>query len=155
LPEDGLALAVKIGIVGFGLLVFAAGYEAYRHPTDPPEVVAAQTAVSRDIARKLVESLPTEARWSGVTIDNATPGSYRLTLHYAGGKAGPPEIESDARAVAQAMLLQLVMAGRHPSDERTEIVVSARQDEAGELLGTAVFDPSKDSINFEKPPLQP
>ncbi|MDB5395864.1 MAG: hypothetical protein JWM91_3370 [Rhodospirillales bacterium] len=145
-----MSVAVKIGIVGFGLLIATAAYEAYTQ-ADPPEVVAAQAAVSRDIARKLVDSLPADARWNRVSIDDARSGSYRLTLHYAPGKAGPPEIETDTKAVAQGMLLQLAMAGRHPGDERTVIAVSARQDEAGSLLGAARFDPAADRIVYEPP----
>jgi hypothetical protein len=146
----GVSVAVKIGIVGFGLLVATAAYEAYTRG-DPPEVIAAQVAVSRDIANKLVASLPADARWSRVSVEEARSGSYRLTLHYAAGKAGPPEVETDTKAVAQGMLLQLAMAGRHPSDERTAIAVSARLDKDGPLLGAARFDAVRNSVVYEPP----
>jgi hypothetical protein len=146
----GVSVAVKIGIVGFGLLVATAAYEAYTRG-DPPEVVAAQAAVSREIANKLLASLPADARWSGVTIEEARSGSYRLTLHYAAGRVGPPEIEADTKTVAQGMLLQLAMAGRHPSDERTAVAVSARQDEDGPALGAARFDPLQNRVVYEPP----
>jgi hypothetical protein len=145
-----VSVAVKIGIVGFGLLVATAAYEAYERG-DPPEVVAAQAAVSREIAHKLVDSLPADARWSSISVEEARSGSYRLTLHYAPGKAGPPEIEADTKTVAQGMLLQLAMAGRHPSDEQTAIAVSARQDNDGPVLGTARFDPRQDRVIYEPP----
>lgn len=141
-----MSLAVKIGIVGFGLLVVTAAYEAYTQPVDPPEVVAAQTAVSRDIARKLVDSLPRDARWSSVSIDDATTGSYRLTLHYAPDMTASPEIAVDTKAVAQGMLLQLTMAGRHPNDERTVISVIAQAGDHGASLAASHFDPGADRI---------
>ena len=60
-PEDCVSVAVRIGIIGFGLLVAVAAYEAYTRPGDPPELIAAQNAVARDIAQKLIASLPPEA----------------------------------------------------------------------------------------------
>ena len=47
------------------------------------------------------------------------------------------------------MLLQLSMAGRHPSDEQTVITVTARQGDDGPVLGAARFDPGKDRVIYE------
>jgi hypothetical protein len=142
---------VKIGIVGFGLLVAVAAYEAYTRPGDPPELIAAQDAVAKDTVNKFLESLPTDARWNRVSVDEATGNSYRLTLHYPAGGADPTQAAADTRAVAQALVRRLTVAGHHPADERMAISVSARVDEAGPLLGTAAFDPDRDGIVFEKP----
>jgi len=46
-PEDRVSLGIRIGIVGFGLLVAFAGYGAYTRPGDPPELIAAQNAVAQ------------------------------------------------------------------------------------------------------------
>lgn len=143
-----MSVAVKIGIIGFGLLVAASAYEAYTRG-DPPEVVSAQAAVARELAQKLVDSLPPQARWSRVSVEEARSAQYLLTVHYAPSKASAPEIETDTKAVAQGMLLQLSMAGRHPSDEQTVITVTARQDDDGPVLGTARFDAGKDRIVYE------
>jgi hypothetical protein len=145
-----LSVAVKIGIVGFGLLVGLAAYEAYTRPGDPPELIAAQDAVARDIAQKLVASLPPQAHWNRVAIDRATAVDYRLTLHYPAGAADPAQIAIDTKAVAQALVRQLTVAGHHPADERTAVTVSAREEDAGLVLGTARFDPDRDGIVFEK-----
>ncbi|HEX4504169.1 MAG TPA: hypothetical protein VH722_00450, partial [Alphaproteobacteria bacterium] len=61
-----MSVAVKVGIVGFGVLVAFAGYEAFTRPGDPPELIAAQNAVAKDTAQKFLASLPTDARWNGV-----------------------------------------------------------------------------------------
>jgi hypothetical protein len=145
-----LSVAVKIGIVGFGLLVGLAAYEAYTRPGDPPELIAAQDAVARDTAQKLVASLPPDARWSRVSIDEATGASYRLTLHYPAGAAEPAQVALDTKAVAVALVRQLTVAGHHPADERTAVTVSAREGDAGPLLGTARFDPDRDGVVFER-----
>ena len=145
-----MSVAVKIGIVGFGLLVGLAAYEAYTRPGDPPELMAAQDAVARDIAQKLVASLPTEAHWNRVAIDEATAVDYRLTLQYPAGAADPAQVALDTKAVAQALVRQLTVAGHHPADERMAVAVSAREEDAGPLLGTARFDPDRDGIVFEK-----
>ena len=58
-----MSVAVKIGIVGFGLLVAAAAYEAYTRPGDPPELIAAQNATARDTVQKLIDALPPDAQW--------------------------------------------------------------------------------------------
>jgi hypothetical protein len=149
-PEDGLSVGVKIGIVGFGFLVAFAAYEAYTRPGDPPELIAAQDAVAKDTAQKLVASLPVEARWNRITIDEATAVSFRLTLHYPAGFADPVQIAVDTKAVAQALVRQLTVAGHHPADERTVVEVAARE-EAGASLGAAHFDPDRDGIVFQKP----
>ena len=145
-----MSVAVKIGIVGFGLLVVVAAYEAYTRPGDPPELIAAQNAVARDTAQKLIASLPPDARWNRVSIDDATVGSYRLTLHYPAGAADPAQIAVDTKAVAQALVRQLTVAGHHPADERTMVTVSAREEDAGPVLGAARFDPDRDGIVLEK-----
>lgn len=144
-----MSVAVRIGIIGFGLLVAVAAYEAYTRPGDPPELIAAQNAVARDIAQKLIASLPPDARWNRVSIDEATAVSYRLTLHYPAGAAEPAQIALDTKAVAVALVRQLTVAGHHPADERMAVVVSAREDDAGPVLGIARFDPDRDGIVFE------
>ncbi len=145
-----MSLGVRIGIVGFGLLVAFAAYEAYTRPGDPPELIAAQNAVARDTVQKFLDSLPTDARWSRVSVDEATTASCRLTLHYPAGAADPVQVKADASAVAVALVRRLTVAGHHPADERMAISVSAREDEAGPVLGTARFDPDRDGVVFEK-----
>ena len=98
-----MSVAVKIGIVGFGLLVGLAAYDAYTRPGDPPELIAAQDAVAKDIAQKLVASLPADARWNRVAIDQATAADYRLSLYYPAGAADPAQVALDTKAVAQAL----------------------------------------------------
>ena len=145
-----MSVAVKIGIVGFGLLVAAAAYEAYTRPGDPPELIAAQDAVARDTAQKLIASLPPDARWNSVSVDEATQYSVRLTLHYPAGAADPPQVALDTKAVAKALVRQLTVAGHHPADERMAVTVSAREEDTGPVLGAARFDPDRDGIVFEK-----
>ena len=147
-----MSVAVKIGIVGFGLLVAVAAFEAYTRPGDPPELIAAQDAVAKDIAQKLVASLPPEAHWNRVAIDQATAVDYRLTLHYPAGAADPAQVALDTKAVAKALVRQLTVAGHHPADEHMAVAVSAREEDAGPTLGTARFDPDRDGIVFEKSP---
>jgi hypothetical protein len=149
-PEDGVSVAVKIGIVGFGLLVAIAAYEAYTRPGDPPELIAAQNAVARDTAQKLIASLPPDARWNRVSIDDATQFSVRLTLHYPAGAANPAQVAFDTKAVAKALVRQLTVAGHHPADERMTVAVSAREADVGPVLGNARFDPDRDGIVFER-----
>ncbi len=120
-----MSVAVKIGIVGFGLLVGFAAYEAYTRPGDPPELIAAQNAVARDTAQKLIASLPPDARWSSVSVDEATQYSVRLTLHYPAGAADPAQVAVDTKAVAVALVRQLTVAGHHPADDRMTVAVSA------------------------------
>ena len=141
-----MSVGVKIGIVAFGLLVAGAAYEAYIHPQDPPEVVAAQNAVARDLARQMVEALPTDAHWRSVSIDEARTGVYRLTLHYPPDTDVSPQIAADTRTVAQAMLLQLSMSGHHPNDEGTVISVVAQAGADGASLTASHFDPGADRI---------
>ena len=146
-----MSVAVKVGIVGFGLLVAFAGYEALTRPGDPPELIAAQNAVAKDIARKFLDSLPTDARWNRVSVDEVTTNSYRLTLYYAPGAGDPAQVKADTSAVALALLRRLNVAGHRPADERMAISVSAREDAAGPVLCTARFDPIKDGFVFDKP----
>jgi hypothetical protein len=141
-----LSVGVKIGIVAFGVLVAAAAYEAFTHPEDPPEVVTAQNAVAQDLARQMVDALPADAHWSGVTIDEAKSGVYRLTLHYPPDIVASPEIAADTKVVAQTMLLQLSMSGHHPNDERTVISVTAQAGADGASLSASHFDPGADRI---------
>lgn len=145
-----MSVAVKIGIVGFGLLVAVAAYEAYTRPGDPPELIAAQNAVARDTAQKLINSLPPDARWNRVSVDEATQYSIRLTLHYPAGAADPAQVALDTKAVAQALVRQLTVAGHHPADERMAVAVSAREEDTSPVLGTARFDADRDGIVFEK-----
>ncbi len=148
-----MGLPVKIGIVAFGLLVVAAGVEAYVHRVPPAEVEAAQTAVSRDIAKRVLEAFPGPQRWTSLAIADVAPNSFRFTLLYAPESATQAEIAADAVAVAQQMLLRLAMASRHPSDEGTEIVVvafeRAADGGAGRNLGAARFDPPHDRVWFD------
>ena len=146
-----MSVAVKVGIVGFGLLVAFAAYEAYTRPGDPPELIAAQNAVAKDTAQKFLASLPTDARWNRVTVEEVTANAYRLTLHYPAGAGDPAQVKADTSAVALALVRRLTVAGHHPADERMAIAVSARQDEAGPLLVIARFDPDRDGIVFDKP----
>ncbi len=141
-----MSVGVKVGIVAFGVLVAAAAYEAYTHPADPPEVVVAQNAVAMDLARQMVGILPSDARWRGVSIDEAKSGVYRLTLHYPPDTVGSPEIAADTKTVAQAMLLQLSMSGHHPNDERTVISVVAQAGADGPTLTASHYDPGADRI---------
>ena len=147
-----MSAAVKVGIVGFGLLVAFAGYEAFMRSGDPPELIAAQNAVAKDTVQKFLESLPADARWNRVTVEEATPNSYRLTLHYPAGAGGQSQVKADTSAVALALVRRLTVAGHHPADERMAITVSAREEEeAGPLLIVARFDPDRDGIVFDKP----
>jgi hypothetical protein len=146
-----VSIAVRIGIVGFGLLVAFAAYEAYTRPGDSPELIAAQNAVAGDTVQKLLESLPSDARWTRVSVEEATAGSYRLTLHYAADAGDPAQVKADTSAVALALVRRLTVAGHHPADERMAISVTAREDEAGPLLAVARFDPDRDGIAFDKP----
>jgi hypothetical protein len=99
----------------------------------------------------LIESLPADARWNRVSVDQATQASYRLTLHYPAGAGDPAQVKADTSAVALALVRRLTVAGHHPAEERMAIAVSAREDEAGPLLIVARFDPDKDGIVFDKP----
>ena len=146
-----MSVAVKVGIVGFGFLVAFAAYEAFTRQGDPPELIAAQNAVAKDTAQKFLESLPTDARWSHVTVEEATENSYRLTLHYPAGAADPAQVKADTSAVALALVRRLTVAGHHPADERMAISVWAREGEAGPPLVIARFDSDRDGIVFEKP----
>lgn len=146
-----MSVAVKVGIVGFGLLVAFAAYEAFTRPGDPPELIAAQNAVAKDTAQKFLESLPTDARWNRVTVEAAAANDYRLTLHYPAGAGDPAQVKADTSAVALALVRRLTVAGHHPADERMAITVSAREDDAGTLLIVARFDPDRDGIVFGKP----
>lgn len=146
-----MSVAVKVGIVGFGLLVAFAGYEAFTRPGDPPELIAAQNAVAKDTADKFLASLPTDARWSRVTVEEAAPASYRLTLHYPAGTGDQAQVKADTSAVALALVRRLTVAGHRPADERMAITVSAREDESGPLLIVARFDPGRDGIMFDRP----
>jgi hypothetical protein len=150
-PEDRVSLGVRIGILGFGALVAFAGYEALTRPGDPPELIAAQNAVAKDIAQKFLAALPTDARWNRVSVDEVTANTYRLTLYYALGMGDPAQVKADTSAVALALLRRLNVAGHHPADERMAISVSAREDETGPVLCTARFDPIKDGFVFDKP----
>jgi hypothetical protein len=147
-----LGLAVKIGIIGFGILVVAAGYEAYQTRITPPEVLEAQTLVSRDLANTVIAAFPSSPRWTSLAIDDVTPNAYRFTLLYPPGAATAAEIAADAKDVAQEMRLRLALSGHHPNDERTVIVVAAREtarDGApGPRLGEASFDAARDRIAF-------
>lgn len=145
-----MSVGVKVGIVGFGLLVAFAAYEAYMRPGDPPELIAAQNAVAKDTAQKFLESLPTQPRWNRVSIDEVTATTYRLTLHYPAGVGDQTQVKADTSAVARALVRRLTVAGHHPADERMTITVSAREDETGPLLVTARFDPDRDGIVFDK-----
>jgi hypothetical protein len=150
-----LGIGVKVAIVGFGVLVAVAGYEAYQIRVMPQDVALAQTAVSRDIARQVVAAFPATSRWSKLDIVAVDRNSYRLALSYLPGETSAAEIEADAREVAQEMALHLSMAGHHPDEERTVIEVSARIGKPGEpeaLVGTARFDPAHDRFLFERGP---
>ena len=109
-----MSVAVKVGIVGFGLLVAFAGYEAFTRPGDPPELIAAQNAVAKDTAQKFLASLPTDARWNGVTVEEAMANAYHLTLHYPAGAGDTAQVKADTSAVALALVRRLTVAGHHP-----------------------------------------
>jgi len=140
--------AIRSGIVLFGLLVLVAAYETAIHPTISPEVARAQAAVSWHLAQQAAESLGTGRGWTAVTIDEAEPNRYALTLHYAARPNAPGQAEADAKSVVGAMLCQLALAGRHPSDERTAIAVQAQLDAADPPapLASATYDPATDQI---------
>jgi hypothetical protein len=141
--------AVRIGIIGFGVLVAGLAYESAHRPADPPELTALQKSVAHDIAEKAVASVGTADRWSSITIDDADLSAYRLTIHFT-GEPTPAEVEGDTRALASAILLQLTFSGHHASDEDTTIVVQARQGDGPAVLGTASFVPSADKIIFAR-----
>lgn len=145
-----MSVAVKVGIVGFGLLVAFAAYEAFNRPGDPPELIAAQNAVAKDTAQKFLESLPTDARWNRVTVEEATPNSYRLTLHYPSGADGQTQVKADTSAVARALVRRLTVAGHRPAEEHMAITVSAREADSGPVLVIARFDPDRDGIVFDE-----
>ena len=146
-----MSVAVKVGIVGFGLLVAFAGYEALTRPGDPPELIAAQNAVAKDTANKFLASLPTDARWNRVTVEEAMPNTYRLTLHYPAGAGSQAQVKADTSAVALALVRRLTVAGHRPAEERMAITVSAREAESGPPLIVARFDPDRDGIVFDRP----
>jgi hypothetical protein len=145
-----VSLGVKVGIVGFSFLVAFAAYEAYTRPGDPPELIAAQNAVAKDTVQKFLDSLPVDAPWNRVTVEEATANSYRLTLHYRTGTGDPAQVKADTSAVALALVRRLTVAGHHPADERMAISVSAREAETGPLLVVARFDPDRDGIVFDR-----
>ena len=86
-----------------------------------------------------------------MSVDEATQHSVRLTLRYSPGTADPARIAVDTKAVAKDLVRRLTVAGHHPADERMTVAVSAREADAGPVLGTARFDPDRDGIVFEKP----
>ena len=139
--------AVRIGIIGFGVLVAGLAYESAHRPADPPELTALQRSVARDIAEKAVASVGAADRWSGITIDAADLATYRLTIHFV-GEPNPSDVEKDTRALASAVLLQLTFSAHHASDEDTAIIVQARQGDEASVLGTASFIAASDTVVF-------
>jgi hypothetical protein len=139
--------AVRIGIIGFGVLVAGLAYESAHRPADPPELMALQRSVAHDIAEKAVASVGAADRWSGITIDAADLSAYRMTIYFA-REPTPAEVEGDTRALASAVLLQLTFSGHHASDEDTVIVVQARHGDEPAVLGTASFIAAADKVVF-------
>jgi hypothetical protein len=139
--------AVRIGIIGFGMLVAGLAYESAHRPADPPELTSLQRSVARDIAEKAVASMGSADRWSSITIDDADLSAYHLTIHFA---AAPKlsEVENDTRALVSAVLLQLTFSGHHASDEDTTITVRALQGDEPAVLGTASFVAAADKVVF-------
>ena len=148
-----MRIAVRIGIVIFGLLVVLAGWEAARNPAGPPEVAKAQLAVSRHLAQEAVDSLGTANDWSAVTVENADLNAYALILHYTARPDKPEQIEADTRLAVGSVLYQLTLSSHHPSDEQTIITAQALYEGNGQpvILGEAKYDFAKDKVIFDSP----
>lgn len=145
-----MRIAVRIGIIAFGLLVAFAAYEAARNPMGPPEVVEAQRAVSRHMANQAVGTLGTGGGWSKLTVETADLNSFIFALDYA---VRPDSVEKDTKSVVAAMLYQLTLASHHPNSEHTEIV--ARAQFGSDPLGVARYDFRRDTVVFEPPVVAP
>jgi hypothetical protein len=144
-------IAVRTGIVIFGLLVALAAWDASRHRVPPPEVLQAQLAVSRHLAQEAVESFGPGEDWATLSVETADLTHYVLAIRYAAAPQKPGQVEADARAVASAMLYQLTLASHHPADEGVSIVARAEAGEPGSptVLGAAHYDPAADKIVFD------
>ncbi len=149
-----MQLAVRIGIVVFGLLVLFAGYEAATRPNGPPEVLQAQLAVSKHLAQQAVDLLGTEHQWSDASIDKIDLNGYVLTLHYT-ERPDLPTVDKETKSVVTAILYQLTLSSHHPTDEQTEIVVQARYGVGSETLGASHYDFRHDTVVFDTQDGQP
>jgi hypothetical protein len=147
---NSVQLAVRIGIVAFGLLVLFAGVEAALHPQGAPEVLKAQLAVSRHLAQEAVTALGAQSDRIVVSIEKAELNNFALTIRYAERSDGATAT-ADAKAVVAAMLYQLTLAGHHPTDEKTTITAQAL-DAQGNILGAARYDPAKDKVVADPAP---
>ena len=141
---NSVQIAVRIGIVAFGLLVLFAGVEAALHPQGAPEVVKAQLAVSHHLAQEAVTALGAKPEWTGISIDKADLNAFALTIHY-GAQPSADTAATDAKAAVAAMLYQLTLAGHHPADEKTTITAQAI-DGSGNTVGSAHYDGNKDKV---------
>ncbi len=148
-----MQIAVRIGIVAFGLLVLFAALEAAYHPAGSPEVVKAQLAVSRHLSQQAVTVLGTKPNWTGVTVEKSDLNDFALTVHYnAQPDAGA--VATDTQATVAAMLYQLTLAGHHPTDEKTTITAQAEYEHDGQttMLGSARYDAAKDRVVADPSP---
>jgi hypothetical protein len=141
---NSVQIAVRIGIVAFGLLVLFAALEAAYQPAGSPEVVKAQLAVSHHLAQQAVTALGNKPDWTGISIEKSDLNDFELVVHYA-TQPSADMAATDAKAAVAAMLYQLTLAGHHPTDEKTTITAQAI-DGSGNTVGSAHYDADKDKV---------
>jgi len=147
-------IAVRIGIIAFGLLVVFAAFEAAYQPAGSPEVVKAQLAVSHHLAQQAVEALGAKPNWREISIEKSDLNDFALVIHYAQPPDTADTVETDTKTTVAAMLYQLTLAGHHPTDEHTTITAQAQYEQDGHpvTVGSAHYDFAKDKVVADPAP---
>ena len=108
-----------------------------------------------------VAAIKLKPKWGRIELYSESRKSYYLTLHYkpAGQKGSPvvtlADAEADTKAIARAVLAQLVKEGRKPATEHIVLLVHAQQAGFKGETGTELVRPfGSTSYNFNNDRLE-
>ena len=77
---------------------------------------------------KAVAAIKLKPKWERIAIDSESRYLYSLTLHYKGSPIVTlSDAEADTKAIARAVLAQLIKEGRKPATEHIGVLVFAQQ----------------------------
>jgi hypothetical protein len=119
-------------------------------------VTAEKKAAPQRLAQRAISKLPMQPKWDRIEIQEAKDNSYMLTLVYRYPPSSFIEIESDTKAIARAVLSELIASGVNPSSSWSSVGVFAERPIRGETgasrvesYGHTMYNFNSDQLEFE------
>ncbi len=114
-------------------------------------------AAPQQIADKAVASVKKKTKWERIEITKAEKSMYSLVIWYKAMPSSYSEVENDTKAVARAVLKELVADGAKPAKDWISVYVRGYKAEKGETgskvvraFGKASYNFNNDQIEFER-----